>query len=149
LLLRAAHVCKFGDRKFAHLVYTRGGGPVSLLVTVRDGRALKSGSAPPFSGLSLGPQRFTLDHIALGAYQTLKRIVLVASDLPEDENAALAESLARPVVEHLRKAEAGAGLEEQVGRTKMIEDRVSRIEGRAIALKAILDTRSSIIDHRH
>src|SRR5262245_7033947 len=114
LELRAAPVCKFGDRKFAHLVYTRGGVPVSLLVTVRDRRALKSGTPPPFSGLSLGPQRFTLDHIALGAYQTLKRIVLVASDLPEDENAALAESLARPVVEHLRKAEAGAGLEEQV-----------------------------------
>jgi hypothetical protein len=115
LTLRAAHVCEFGDRKFAHLVYTRGGGPVSLLVTVRDCRALKSGAAPPFSGLFLGPQRFTLDHIALGAYQTLQRVVLVASDLPEDENAALAESLARPVVEHLRKAEAGAGLEERIG----------------------------------
>jgi hypothetical protein len=110
LSLRAAHVCVFGDRKFAHLVYTRGGGLVSLLVTVRDCRAMRSGAAPPFSGLSLGPQRFTLDHIALGAYQTLKRIVLVASDLSEDENAALTEKLARPVVEHLRKAEAGAGL---------------------------------------
>ena len=110
LSLRAAHVCEFGDRKFAHLVYTRGGGLVSLLVTVRDRRALKSGAPPPFSGMSLGPQRFTLDHITLGAYQTLKRIVLVASDLSEDENAALTERLARPVVEHLRKAEAGAGL---------------------------------------
>jgi len=110
LSLRAAHVCEFGDRKFAHLVYTRGAGLVSLLVTVRDCRALKSGAPPPFSGLSLGPQRFTLDHIALGAYQTLRRIVLVASDLSEDENAALTERLARPVVEHLRKAEGGAGL---------------------------------------
>src|SRR5262249_42673886 len=118
LLLRAAHVCEFGGRKFAHLVYTRGGGPVSLLVTVRDCHALKSGEAPPFSGQSLGPQRFTLDHIALGAYQTLRRIVLVASNLSEDENAALAERLARPVVEHLRKAEAGAGSEE-----RKIEDR--------------------------
>src|SRR5262249_1865533 len=110
LSLRSAHVCEFGDRKFAHLVYTRGGGLVSLFVTERDCRALKSGAAPPFSSMSLGPQRFTLDHIALGAYQTLKRIVLVASDLSEDENAALTERLARPVVEHLRKAEAGAGL---------------------------------------
>jgi hypothetical protein len=116
LLLRAAHVCDFGDRKFAHLVYTRGDRLVSLLVTVRDSRALKSGAPPPFSGLSLGPQQFTLDHVALGAYQTLKRIILVASDLPEDENAALAESLARPVAEHLRKTEAEAGLEERRGR---------------------------------
>jgi hypothetical protein len=124
LLLRAAHVCEFGDRKFAHLVYTRGGGLVSLLVTVRDCRALKSGKAPPFSGVSLGLQRFTLGHIALGAYQTLKRIILVASDLPEDENAALAESLAKPVVEHLRKAEAGAGLEEKVGRLNVGQTKV-------------------------
>jgi anti-sigma factor RsiW len=115
LSLRAAHVCRFGDRKFAHLLYTHVGGPVSLFVTARDTRALKSGTTPPFSGLSLGQQRFTLDHIALGAYQTLKRIILVASDLPEDENASLAERLARPVVEHLRKSEAGAGLEEKTG----------------------------------
>jgi hypothetical protein len=114
LLLRAAHVCESGDRKFAHLVYTRDGGLVSLFVTVRDCGALKSGAAPPFSGLSLGPQRFTLDHIAVGAYQTLKRIVLVASDLSEDEAGAVVERLARPVVEHLRKAEAGAGLEERL-----------------------------------
>ncbi|MBO0726892.1 MAG: hypothetical protein J2P52_14905 [Blastocatellia bacterium] len=119
LSLRAAHVCRFGDRKFAHLVYTRGGGPVSLFVTARDTRALKSGTTPSFSGLSLGQQRFTLDHIALGAYQTLKRIILVASDLPEDENASLAERLARPVVEHLRKSEAGAGLEEKMGKSNV------------------------------
>jgi hypothetical protein len=119
LSLRAAHVCRFGDRKFAHLVYTHGGGPVSLVVTVRDARALKSGTTPSFSGLSLGQQRFTLDHTAFGAYQTLKRIILVASDLPEDENASLAERLARPVVEHLRKAEAGAGLEEKMGRSNV------------------------------
>jgi hypothetical protein len=122
LLLRSAHVCKFGDRKFAHLVYAHDERLVSLLVTVRDYRALKSGDVPTFSGSSFGPQRFTLDHIALGAYQTLKRVILVASDLPEDENTALAESLARPVVKHLRKAEAGEGLEE-----RMAEDRGLRI----------------------
>lgn len=78
MALRSAHVCEFGDRKFAHLVYTRGVRLVSLLVTVRDCRALKSGAVPAFSGPALGPQRFTLEHIALGAYQTLKRIILVA-----------------------------------------------------------------------
>jgi hypothetical protein len=131
LLLRAAHVCEFSDRKFAHLVYAREGGQVSLLVTARDCRALKSGAVPTFSGSSLGPQRFTLDHIALGAYQTLKHIILVASDLPEDENAVLSERLARPVVEHLRKAEAGEGLGERRG--SRIEDRGSKIKDRAIA----------------
>jgi hypothetical protein len=117
LSLRAAHVCRFGERRFAHLVYRRGAGPVSLFVTIRDARALKSGVTPPFSGLSLEPQRFTIDRVALGVYQTLKRIILVASDFPEDENAALAESLARPVLEHLRKAEAEAGLQERAYRS--------------------------------
>jgi hypothetical protein len=137
LVLRAAHVCDFGERKFAHLVYTRGAGLVSLFVTVRDTRALKSGVAPPFSGLSLEPQRFTLDHVTLGAYQTLKRIILVASDFPEDENIALAEILARPVIEHLRKAEAGAGLKERT-----VEDRSLKIEDHFKRDGAIFNPRS-------
>jgi len=121
LRLRSAHICDFSDRKFAHLVYTSGDRLVSLLVTVRDCRALKSGEVPPFSGLALGTQRFTHDHLAFGAYQTAKRIVLVVSDLPENENAALAERLARPVVEHLRNAEAEAGPKELIGRGKLRE----------------------------
>ncbi|MGH9855430.1 MAG: hypothetical protein ACREBD_36810, partial [Blastocatellia bacterium] len=102
LLLRAAHICHFGERKFAHLVYTRDSQLISLLVTARDSQALKSGRVPPFDGLALGTQRFTRDHLALGAYQTVKRIILVVSDLPENENTALAERLAKPVAEHLR-----------------------------------------------
>ncbi len=113
--LRAAHLCGYGERTFAHMIYIRDGKLISLLVTGRDSRALKSGKVPPFDGLGLGLQRFTRGAIALGAYQTGKRIVLVVSDLPENENAALAEILAKPVVEHLRGAEAGAGLEERIG----------------------------------
>jgi len=121
LLLRSAHICDFSDRKFAHLVYTRGACLVSLLVTVRDGRALKSGEVPPFNGLALGTQQFTHDHLALGAYQTAKRIVLVVSDLPENENTTLAERLARPVVEHLQNAETEAGQKVRIGRGTLRE----------------------------
>ncbi|MGH9832258.1 MAG: hypothetical protein ACRD9Y_04510, partial [Blastocatellia bacterium] len=42
--------------------------------------------------------------------------VLVVSDLPENENAALAERLARPVVEHLRNVEAETSPKERIGR---------------------------------
>jgi hypothetical protein len=135
LLLRSAHICDFSDRKFAHLVYTRGTSLVSLFVTVRDWRALKSGEVPPFSGLALGTQRFTHDHLALGAYQTSKRIVLVVSDLPENENAALAERLARPVVEHLRNVEAATSPQERIGR--------GRSRG-GVALGAVSDTGETI-----
>ncbi len=116
LLLRSAHLCNYGGRKFAHLVYTRGASLISLLVTVRDCKALKSGEVPPFSGLALGTQRFTHYHLALGAYQTSKRIVLVVSDLPVDENTALAERLAKPVVEHLRHIEDGTEPNERIGK---------------------------------
>lgn len=105
LTLRAAHVCGHGERKFAHLVYTRDGQLISLLVTVRDSRALKAGEVPPFDGLALDAQRFTYDHLALGAYQTARHIVFVVSELPENENTALAERLAKPVINHLRSAE--------------------------------------------
>jgi hypothetical protein len=116
LQLRAAHVCDFGGRRFAHLVYTRDTTLISLFVTGRDSRAMKSGAVPAFSGPALGTQRFTHDHIAIGAYQTARRIVLVTSDLPENENAALAEKLAKPVAEYLRTTEAGSGVEERIGR---------------------------------
>jgi len=122
LLLRAAHICDFGERKFAHLVYTRDSRLISLLVTARDSQALKSGQVPPFDGLTLGTQRFTRDHLALGAYQTVKRVILVVSDLSENENTALAERLAKPVAEHLRSAEAKLGLEKRVGRLNLRED---------------------------
>jgi hypothetical protein len=110
LALRSAHVCGFGGRRFAHLVYTRDAKSISLLVTARDERALKTGKVPSFDSAALGEQRFTQDQLALGAYQTAKHIVLVVSDLPESENAVLAESLAKPVVEHFQQAELSSSV---------------------------------------
>jgi hypothetical protein len=118
LRLRAAHVCGYGGRRFAHLVYTHGERLISLLVTERDGRALKLGAVPPFDGLSIGLQQAEHERIALGAYQTNQRIVLVVSDLPENENKTLAERLAKPVVEHLRNAELPRTALNQVGRLR-------------------------------
>ncbi len=119
LLLRSAHVCGYGERKFAHLVYTRGERLISLLVTKRDGRALKIGETPPLDGSTARLQQIEQDRLALGAYQTNKRIVVVVSDLPEKDNQALAERLAKPVVAHLRGAElssAAPKVKEQIGR---------------------------------
>src|SRR5262249_34667883 len=49
--LRAAHICSFGGRNFAHLVYTRGEQLISLMVTERDARAMRQGAPPPDDGL--------------------------------------------------------------------------------------------------
>jgi hypothetical protein len=104
LILRSAHVCNSGQRRFAHLVYTRDEKLISLLVARRDERSMNTGSIPPFDGTTAGFQPYAdggQNRLSLGTYQTAKRIVLVVSDLPEQENLYLAERLAKPVVEHL------------------------------------------------
>lgn len=103
LQLHAAHVCRQGDRQFAHLVYTQDKNLISLLVTTRDERALKSGKLPLMDSALAGMQEALQQGQSLGAYQTPKHVVLVVSDLSKSENERLARTLAMPVVEHLRK----------------------------------------------
>lgn len=103
LTLRAAHVCQPGTRQFAHLVYTRGENLISLLVTKRDGRALKTGELPDLETSLFGLQKANNGELSIGAHQTSKHIVLVVSDLPKFENEKLMEALSLPVLEHLRR----------------------------------------------
>lgn len=117
LQLRAAHVCSFGGRRFAHLVYTpatKESQLISLLVTQRDAQAVKSGQLPSDAGNQGDWTHFFRDsdpeHLALGAYQTARHVVIVVSDLPEAENRNLARRLGTPVVDHLRQAEQTAQL---------------------------------------
>ncbi len=103
LRLHAAHVCAPDGRRFAHLVYTRDGALISLLVTERDKRALKIGNLPSADVSLAGLQEANLKNLSLGAFQTPKHVILVVSDLPTAENHKLAQTLASPVVEHIRK----------------------------------------------
>jgi anti-sigma factor RsiW len=112
LRLRSAHVCSFGERRFAHLVYLRDTQLISLLVTERNERAMKRGVVPGDDGLPAGWQGALSDHCAVNAYQTAKHVVLIVSQLPEKENQELAARIARPVCEHLRRLEkSSAALE--------------------------------------
>jgi hypothetical protein len=104
--LHAAHICSFGGRNFAHLVYTRGSQLISLMVTERDALAMRQGVAPQDDGLRAGLQQALRDRYTVSAYQTAKRVVLVVSELPGTENRALAERVAAPICERLRRVEA-------------------------------------------
>jgi hypothetical protein len=104
--LRSAHVCSVKDgRRFVHLIYQHEAEMISLLVTPRDAKALKIGKLADLDTLQADFQESHRGEIAVGAYQTAKRVVLVVSKLPENENEKLAQMLALPVVAHLRQVE--------------------------------------------
>lgn len=104
--LCSAHVCGVKDgRRFAHLIYKHDNELVSLLVTPRDEKAMKRGYLPDADILQADFQEAQQEKLAIGAYQTARRIVLVVSRLPDNENEKLAQTLALPVVTHLRQFE--------------------------------------------
>ncbi|HEX5082234.1 MAG TPA: hypothetical protein VFY40_09315 [Blastocatellia bacterium] len=103
--LRLAHFCNLVGRNFVHLGFTRGDEMVSLLITERDANAMKSGVAPTDDGLRAGLQTALQGKYRVAAYQTSKRIVLVVSEFSEAQTKELAESMAAPVSEHLRRLE--------------------------------------------
>jgi anti-sigma factor RsiW len=104
--LCSAHVCSVKDgRRFAHLIYKHDAELISLLVTPRDAKALKIGKLLELDALQADFQESHREDLAVGAYQTSKRVVLVVSKLPESENEKLAQTLALPVVAHLRQIE--------------------------------------------
>jgi hypothetical protein len=105
LQLRAAHICRFSGRRFAHLVYTRNGQLISLLVTERDERAMRRGVVPQGDGLRVGLEQVLHGRFTVSAYQTSRHVVLVVSELSEQENKELAERIALPVSVHLRRTE--------------------------------------------
>ncbi|MEP7340029.1 MAG: hypothetical protein ABI977_19980 [Acidobacteriota bacterium] len=105
LKLCSAHFCDEQGRRFVHLIYKRDGQLISLLVTPRDERAMKIGQVPSRDVSLAGVQEFQQTELALDAYQTTKRVVLVVSALPKPENERLARTLAMPVVRHLRRME--------------------------------------------
>lgn len=110
LRLRAMHVCGFRGRQFVHLVYTRDQQLVSLLVTARDSQAVKGGIVSPANVPLPQIQRSLQLGLPIGAYQTAKHVVLVVSKLPEAENEALAQQLASPVLNHLRRLDGQQAL---------------------------------------
>lgn len=107
LELRTAHLCGFKERKFAHLVYAQDDHAISLLVTELDKRALPLDQIPLDDGESAAVQIQRRESLVLGACRTSRYVVMVVSDLTDDQNRQLFDRLAIPVAEHLRKAERG------------------------------------------
>ncbi|MFN0121503.1 MAG: anti-sigma factor family protein [Blastocatellia bacterium] len=99
------HKCGFGGREFAHLVYTRGGELISLLVTARDAGAMRNGIVPADDGLAAGLQQSVHKSFQVSAYQTRAHVVLVVSRLPEKENTEIARTMGGSVSAYVRDIE--------------------------------------------
>ena len=95
-------------RKFVHFVYSRGNDIISLLVTERNALALKNGVIPNDDGVKAGLQQQIglMGKYAVNAWQTSKHVVLIVSNLNDQQNAEIAEKLAKPISQHLRKIES-------------------------------------------
>jgi hypothetical protein len=89
-----AHACVFHGRRFAHIVFRRGGRVVSLLVTP-TGQAATMRSA---AGVSACP---TSGDLKIACTIAGGFAVFVVSDLPDADNLALARLLAPAVRAHL------------------------------------------------
>jgi hypothetical protein len=100
-----AHVCSEGERKFVHLVYSRNGELISLLVTQRDAQAMKDGMVPTDDGVKAGLQRELglMGKYTVSALQTSRHVVLLVSSLDEQTQQKFAEQLAQPISNLLRQ----------------------------------------------
>ncbi|HEX4951414.1 MAG TPA: zf-HC2 domain-containing protein [Blastocatellia bacterium] len=100
-----AHVCHQDGRAFVHLIYSRDGNLISLLVTDRNTQAMKTGVVPSDDGLQAGLQHelSLLGKYSISAYQTSKHVVLLVSSLDEQTQQNLTEKLAQPISNLLRQ----------------------------------------------
>lgn len=100
-----AHVCHQGGRAFVHLIYSRDGELISLLVTQRNAEAMKDGVVPTDDGIKAGLQRELglLGKYNVSAWQTSRHVVLLVSSLDEQTQQKFAEKLAQPISNLLRQ----------------------------------------------
>lgn len=100
-----AHVCHDNGRAFVHLVYSRNGELISLLVTQRNAEAMKDGVVPNDDGIKAGLQRELnlMGKYSVSAYQTSKHVVLLVSSLDEQTQQKFMEQLAQPISNLLRQ----------------------------------------------
>jgi hypothetical protein len=100
-----AHVCHKDGRAFVHLIYSRHGELISLLVTQRNSQAMKNGVVPTDDGIKAGLQRELglMGKYTVSAYQTSRHVVLLVSSLDEQTQQNLAEKLAQPISNLLRQ----------------------------------------------
>lgn len=100
-----AHVCHEKGRAFVHLVYSRNGELISLLVTLRNAEAMKDGVVPNDDGVKAGLQRELnlMGKYNVTAAQTSKHVVLLVSSLDEQTQQNFMKQLAQPISNLLRQ----------------------------------------------
>lgn len=88
-----AHSCVFAGKRFAHLVLKANGKVVSVLVTA---------SELPAGDKEIDEQQ--VDGMSVAGFRTYEHAVFVVSDLPENRNTSIANSIADAIRKHLENS---------------------------------------------
>lgn len=92
--LLQAHSCVFGGRRFAHVVLRRRDRTISVLIT-DAGNLTAETNAEIFNQTS--------DGLQIASFRAKSQAVFVVSNLPDAENATIAQIIMNPVREHLER----------------------------------------------
>ena len=96
-----AHACVWQGRRFAHIILRQNGELVSLLVT-----DIKTASPPTNTSTTSAQMRCrSLEGYQVSCFETQRHVVLVVSAMPEQQNLALARSLAPALLQNLAQHE--------------------------------------------
>ena len=96
-----AHACIWQGRRFAHIILRQNGELVSLLVT-----DIKTASPPTNTPTTTAQMRCrSLEGYQVSCFETQRHVVLVVSAMPEQQNLALARSLAPALLQNLAQHE--------------------------------------------
>ena len=90
-----AHSCVFNNRRFAHVILRKGKKTISILVTDADLNDENDASMT----------NYAIENLQVAGFRTANHAVFVVSDLSEQENLSVAETLSPAVRRHIEQTE--------------------------------------------
>ena len=103
-----AHQCRYHGRRFVHLVLTKGGQILSLVIAAKEeGESFATANrAPALSEAGFPIYRSGVQPFQIAAFESRDHLVYVISDLPQQKNMEMLLALAPGVNEFLGKLES-------------------------------------------
>ena len=101
-----AHICKYGEREYVHVIFRGQGRVASLVITARDGTEDLSTALPGVHALSQSLYSTDAKPFRVAAFQTPRHLVYLISDGNEAANEATLQSMTPAVRAALLRIES-------------------------------------------